>query len=97
MDGVISMFESKRHKPQTTRSWDFIGFPEQVKRSTLESDIIIGVVDFGIWPESDSFKGQGFGPQPAKWKGSCQNFTCNKYALFSITDLHKLMKLFCFI
>ncbi|KAI9080708.1 hypothetical protein K1719_037374 [Acacia pycnantha] len=77
MDGVISVFESKRHKPLTTRSWDFIGMPQQVKRSSLESDIVIGVVDYGIWPESDSFKGQGFGPPPAKWKGSCQNFTCN--------------------
>ncbi|KAI9078364.1 hypothetical protein K1719_039740 [Acacia pycnantha] len=66
-----------RHKPLTTRSWDFIGMPQQVKRSSLESDIVIGVVDYGIWPESDSFKGQGFGPPPAKWKGSCQNFTCN--------------------
>ncbi|XP_028779752.1 cucumisin-like [Neltuma alba] len=77
MDGVISMFENKRHRPQTTRSWDFIGFPQQVNRTSLESDIIVGVIDSGIWPESDSFKDQGFGPPPRKWKGSCQNFTCN--------------------
>ncbi|XP_028779753.1 cucumisin-like [Neltuma alba] len=77
MDGVISMFESKRHKPQTTRSWDFIGFPQQVNRASLESDLIVGIIDFGIWPESDSFNDQGFGPPPRKWKGSCQNFTCN--------------------
>ncbi|XP_028776190.1 cucumisin-like [Neltuma alba] len=77
MDGIISMFESKRHKAQTTRSWDFIGFPQQVNRASLESDLIVGVIDYGIWPESHSFKDQGFGPPPRKWKGSCQNFTCN--------------------
>ncbi|TXG70828.1 hypothetical protein EZV62_005763 [Acer yangbiense] len=33
-----------------------------------------------IWPESESFNDEGFGPPPAKWKGTCQtnNFTCNK-------------------
>ncbi|KAK4278448.1 hypothetical protein QN277_016293 [Acacia crassicarpa] len=77
MDGVISVFQSKTHKPQTTRSWDFIGFPQQVNRSSLESDVIVGVIDFGIWPESDSFNDHGFSSPPKKWKGSCQNITCN--------------------
>ncbi|KAM7257860.1 hypothetical protein ACFE04_013601 [Oxalis oulophora] len=63
----------------TTRSWDFMGFIQQVDRSTLESDIIIGVLDSGIWPEADSFSVKGFGPPPTKWKGTCEgtNFTCN--------------------
>ncbi|KAK4277899.1 hypothetical protein QN277_015821 [Acacia crassicarpa] len=77
MDGVISVFQSKTHKPQTTRSWDFIGFPRKVNRSSLESDVIIGVIDYGIWPESDSFNDHGFSSPPKKWKGSCQNITCN--------------------
>ncbi|PON53866.1 Subtilase [Trema orientale] len=79
-DGVVSVFPNEKQKPHTTRSWDFIGFPQQVKRSPLESDVIIGVLDTGIWPESHSFDDKGFGPPPAKWKGSCQvsaNFTCN--------------------
>ncbi|KAK4277902.1 hypothetical protein QN277_015823 [Acacia crassicarpa] len=77
MDGVISVFQSKTHKPQTTRSWDFIGFPQKVNRSSLESDVIVGVIDSGIWPESDSFNDHGFSSPPKKWKGSCQNITCN--------------------
>ncbi|KAF3433603.1 hypothetical protein FNV43_RR24705 [Rhamnella rubrinervis] len=67
-------------KPHTTKSWDFIGFPQNVKRSTVESDIIVGVIDYGIWPESESFSDKGFGPPPAKWKGTCQvsaDFKCN--------------------
>ncbi|PON53873.1 Subtilase [Trema orientale] len=77
---VVSVFPSEKQKLHTTKSWDFIGFPQQVKRNKLESDVIIGVLDSGIWPESHSFDDKGFGPPPTKWKGSCQvssNFTCN--------------------
>ncbi|KAG6728686.1 hypothetical protein I3842_02G185200 [Carya illinoinensis] len=81
MDGVVSVFPSENKKLHTTRSWDFLGFPQQVKRRrTVESNIIVGVLDSGIWPESDSFNDKGFGPPPSKWKGACQtsaNFTCN--------------------
>ncbi|URE20127.1 hypothetical protein MUK42_11508, partial [Musa troglodytarum] len=31
----------------------------------------------GIWPEAEAFSDEGFGPPPSKWKGVCQNFTCN--------------------
>ncbi|KAK2968581.1 hypothetical protein RJ640_009409 [Escallonia rubra] len=99
MDGVVSVFPNEKKQLHTTRSWDFMGFPQQVNRTTLESDIIIGVLDTGIWPESDSFKDEGFGPPPSKWKGACQttNFTCNNKivgarhyrsdGLFGIDDL----------
>ncbi|KAK8635407.1 hypothetical protein V6N13_004144 [Hibiscus sabdariffa] len=79
--GVVSVFPNKVYHLQTTRSWDFMGFNQTVKRNaTAESNVIIGVLDSGIWPESDSFSDEGFGPPPQKWKGSCkggQNFTCN--------------------
>lgn len=81
MEGVVSVFRSQKKKLHTTRSWDFIGFPLNVTRSTYESDIIVGMLDSGIWPEAESFNDKGFGPPPAKWKGVCQgssNFTCNK-------------------
>ncbi|RDY10975.1 hypothetical protein CR513_04422, partial [Mucuna pruriens] len=77
MDGVVSVIPNRIHKLQTSRSWDFIGFPENVKRTSTESDIIVGIIDSGIWPNSSSFNDGGFGPPPQKWKGSCQNFTCN--------------------
>ncbi|KAK9901916.1 hypothetical protein M0R45_001850 [Rubus argutus] len=80
MDGVVSVFPSQQSKIKTTKSWNFLGFPETVKRSKLERDIIVGVIDTGIWPESDSFSDAGYGPPPKKWKGKCQgngNFTCN--------------------
>ncbi|KAJ4826340.1 hypothetical protein Tsubulata_049924, partial [Turnera subulata] len=80
MKGVVSVFPSQKKKLHTTRSWDFMGFPQNVTRSTTESDIIVGMLDTGIWPESESFNDTGYGPPPAKWKGTCQqssNFTCN--------------------
>ncbi|XP_074349649.1 cucumisin-like [Apium graveolens] len=80
MDGVVSVFLSRKKQLHTTRSWDFIGFPLEVVRAKLESDIIVGMLDTGVWPESKSFSDEGFGPPPSKWKGSCQspsNFTCN--------------------
>ena len=86
MDGVVSVFPNQKKELHTTRSWDFLGLPKQVDRPTTKSDVIIGVFDTGIWPESDSFNDKGFGPPPSKWKGKCQaltNFTCNKY-IFNI-------------
>ncbi|XP_034221169.1 subtilisin-like protease SBT4.3 [Prunus dulcis] len=81
MKEVVSVFPSRPLQLQTTRSWDFMGFNEKVKRNAgVEGDIIVGVIDSGIWPESDSFKDEGFGPPPKKWKGACEggkNFTCN--------------------
>ncbi|XP_074315005.1 subtilisin-like protease SBT4.11 [Silene latifolia] len=82
MEGVVSVFPNKKLKLHTTRSWDFMGFTENVKRNLdVESDVIVGIFDTGIWPESESFNDDGLGPIPEKWKGVCDggfNFTCNK-------------------
>ncbi|WZZ31522.1 hypothetical protein YC2023_014923 [Brassica napus] len=83
MEGVVSVFPNKKLQLQTTASWDFMGLKEgkNTKRNlAVESDTIVGVIDTGVWPESESFSGKGFGPPPKKWKGVCsggKNFTCN--------------------
>ncbi|KAJ0027964.1 hypothetical protein Pint_35929 [Pistacia integerrima] len=82
-EGVVSVFPNTRRKLHTTRTWDFLGLSEtlQQKNSKKESDIIVGVLDTGIWVKSPSFNDKGYGPPPAKWKGKCftgANFTgCN--------------------
>ncbi|KAL4188117.1 hypothetical protein AMTRI_Chr09g42490 [Amborella trichopoda] len=80
-EGVLSVFPSGYRQLHTTRSWDFIGFSQSANRNLKsESQIIVGVLDTGITPDSESFSDKGFSPPPTKWKGSCgpfANFSCN--------------------
>ncbi|XP_019449336.1 PREDICTED: CO(2)-response secreted protease-like [Lupinus angustifolius] len=77
-DGVVSVFPDPILQLHTTRSWDFIESDLGMKHSDtptyqqhLSSDIIIGVIDTGIWPESPSFRDEGIGKIPSRWKGVC--------------------------
>ncbi|RZC76278.1 hypothetical protein C5167_000460 [Papaver somniferum] len=86
---VISVFESKSYQLHTTHSWEFLGIDaippkdEQMKMDP-NSDVIIGVIDTGVWPESQSFNDNGLGTRPERFKGECDSgddlpqFTCNK-------------------
>lgn len=83
MEGVVSVFPNRYHKLHTTKSWDFVGLPITARRKlNIESNIIVGLLDTGITPGSESFRDEGLGPPPAKWKGSCAHFAnfsgCNK-------------------
>ncbi|GAA0145464.1 hypothetical protein Leryth_026319 [Lithospermum erythrorhizon] len=83
LDGVLHVFRNQYHKLHTTRSWDFIGLPTTAKRNLkLESNIIVGLFDTGITPQSESFEDHGLDQPPAKWKGTCVHFAnfsgCNK-------------------
>lgn len=77
---VVSTFPSEgRRSPHTTRSWEFLGFEEGLDSSewlpsgaNAGENVIVGMLDSGIWPESKSFGDEGLGPVPARWKGTCQ-------------------------
>ncbi|PAN09961.1 hypothetical protein PAHAL_2G061900 [Panicum hallii] len=78
MEGIVSVFPSQTYELQTTRSWDFLGLPPTPREELpLEGEVIVGVLDTGVWLDSPSFSDEGFGPPPSRWKGICQNFTCN--------------------
>ncbi|GKU88291.1 hypothetical protein SLEP1_g2573 [Rubroshorea leprosula] len=78
MDAFMAVIPDGSMRLHTTYSYKFLGL-EQGKglwhASNLESDVIIGVIDAGIWPEHPSFQDHGFGPVPAKWKGACESGT----------------------
>ncbi|XP_044952847.1 subtilisin-like protease SBT3.9 isoform X2 [Hordeum vulgare subsp. vulgare] len=78
---VLSVKPNTYHKIQTTRSWDFLGLnyyqpPYRssgiLQKAKYGEDVIIGVIDSGIWPESRSFDDSGYGRVPARWKGTCE-------------------------
>uniref|UniRef100_A0A5B7A6L3 Putative subtilisin-like protease SBT5.3 n=2 Tax=Davidia involucrata TaxID=16924 RepID=A0A5B7A6L3_DAVIN len=87
-DSVVSVFESRMQQFHTTHSWEFLGVSSIDQYSQLpkqsKSDIIVGVLDSGVWPESESFSDKGLGPVPKKFKGKCvtgDSFTmanCNR-------------------
>ncbi|KAE9618258.1 hypothetical protein Lal_00046978 [Lupinus albus] len=90
-DGVLAIFPDTKYELHTTRSPTFLGL-EPLHRSTnnigsnklVDHDVIVGVLDTGIWPESESFNDTGLRAVPSHWKGACETgrgFTkshCNK-------------------
>ncbi|CAI9087886.1 OLC1v1022075C1 [Oldenlandia corymbosa var. corymbosa] len=92
-DEVVSVLPSKQYSVHTTRSWEFVGIErspglegkvdkdELIVKARYGKDVIAGVLDSGVWPESESFSDEGMGPIPKRWKGACatgDNFKCNK-------------------
>ncbi|EFJ13320.1 hypothetical protein SELMODRAFT_424716 [Selaginella moellendorffii] len=78
MPEVLNIYPSKTLHPLTTHSWDFLGMAMPAKSShagspSAPTDVIVGLLDTGIWPESESFKDTDMGPVPARWKGTCVN------------------------
>ncbi|KAG0488965.1 hypothetical protein HPP92_007776 [Vanilla planifolia] len=79
---VIFVFSGQwRSSLHTTRSWEFIGKEENPSGSQMDwltekaafgKDVIVGMLDSGIWPESKSFVDEGMGPVPKRWKGICE-------------------------
>ncbi|KAJ4788470.1 Subtilisin-like protease SBT1.7 [Rhynchospora pubera] len=78
-DGVIRVYRDQLSiELQTTHSPDFIGLSTYYgiwQESNLGDDVIIGLVDTGIWPESQSFNDSGLLPVGSRWKGKCENGT----------------------
>ncbi|XLR52175.1 hypothetical protein S83_002847 [Arachis hypogaea] len=88
---VVSVFLNKGRKLHTTRTWEFMLMEKQsgvispasvFSKARFGEHTIIGNLDTGVWPESPSFRDEGIGPIPSRWKGSCDggspDFHCNK-------------------
>lgn len=76
--GVLSVLPELKYELHTTRTPEFLGLGQTtgtIPQSNSESDVIIGVLDTGVWPESKSFDDTGLGPVPGTWKGACESGT----------------------
>lgn len=73
--GFLAATPNELLQLHTTHSPQFLGLQRDHglwNSSNMASDIIIGLLDTGIWPEHISFQDKGLPPVPSKWKGICQ-------------------------
>ncbi|PRQ51585.1 putative tripeptidyl-peptidase II [Rosa chinensis] len=71
---VLSVVPDMPRQLHTTRTYNFLGLADNFglwPNSDYADDVIIGVLDTGIWPERPSFSDSGLGPVPETWKGKC--------------------------
>ncbi|XP_060218727.1 subtilisin-like protease SBT1.1 [Lycium barbarum] len=87
VDGFLTAVPDEMLSLHTTHSPQFLGLKSGRglwSAQNLTSDVIVGVIDTGIWPEHVSFRDSGMPPVPSRWKGTCEAGTkfapsnCNK-------------------
>ncbi|KAL5698303.1 hypothetical protein ACHQM5_029361 [Ranunculus cassubicifolius] len=81
-ESVFGVYEDSVYSLHTTHTPEFLGletnlgFPTINRHKDVDEasmDVIIGVLDTGVYPESKSFDDSKMGPIPARWKGECES------------------------
>ncbi|KAB1199440.1 Subtilisin-like protease [Morella rubra] len=74
--GFVSAFEDGSFTLHTTHTPEFLSLNPSIGlwlASDYGNDVIVGVIDSGVWPEITSFKDSGMPTElPQKWKGRCE-------------------------
>ncbi|XAR51085.1 Cucumisin [Bertholletia excelsa] len=81
-DSVVGVYEDTVYTLHTTRTPKFLGLETQFglwaghtpqELNQASQDVIIGVLDTGVWPESKSFDDSGMPDIPPRWRGECES------------------------
>ncbi|XP_042485771.1 subtilisin-like protease SBT1.4 [Macadamia integrifolia] len=75
LPGVLSVIPDQIRQLHTTHTPQFLGLSDVSglwPNSGYAEDVIIGVLDTGIWPERPSFSDSGLSLAPSTWKGICE-------------------------
>ncbi|KAK9131427.1 hypothetical protein Sjap_011914 [Stephania japonica] len=73
--GVVAVLPDRINHLHTTRTPQFLGLADSFglwNNSDYAEDVVIGVLDTGIWPERRSFSDDGLSPVGENWKGVCE-------------------------
>ncbi|XP_022897749.1 subtilisin-like protease SBT1.8 [Olea europaea var. sylvestris] len=93
-DSVLGVYEDTLYNLHTTRTPEFLGLERELglwaghtpqELNQASQDVIIGVLDTGVWPESKSFNDADMQAVPSRWRGQCEvasdfdpKIDCNK-------------------
>ena len=81
LPSVVRLEKDRLRHPDTTESPEFLGLNaqggiwQQLEGNHPEragEGVVVGVVDTGIWPESEAFRGGTGIPVPETWAGKCE-------------------------
>ncbi|KAM7277768.1 hypothetical protein ACFE04_004902 [Oxalis oulophora] len=85
---ILFVFPENRYELHTTHSPEFLGLGNKndvdLPSSNSNDEVIIGIMDTGVWPESPSLVDTDLRSVPTTWKGACEKGTrfnssmCNK-------------------
>ncbi|GJP43573.1 hypothetical protein CLOM_g3019 [Closterium sp. NIES-68] len=81
---VAGVRRSRIVRKYTFDSPTFLGLPDSLwqeagGQSSAGADVVVGVVDTGIWPENQCFDDTGLSGTPSTWQGTCEtssDFSC---------------------